>query len=165
MKSKIFISSILAILLTVTAGVTFAIAQDQIKLTSRAEIEEVTINAKGEKVVTLKPADKVLPGEIVVFTNTFFNPGKEPATNVTTENAVPEHMTLVDDSVFGDNCTITYSIDGGKSYAAAENLLVSDASGRMWPAEARDYTHIRWTLQGALAPQHKGEVGFKARLN
>lgn len=165
MRTKNFISSILAILMIVTAGVTFAIAQDQIELTSRAEVEKTSTNAKGEQVITLSPAEKVLPGELVVFTNSYHNPGTEPATNVVLENAVPEHMKLVDGSVFGDNCTITYSIDGGKTYDAPGDLMVSDASGRMWPAEARDYTHIRWTLQGTLAPQHTGEVGFKARLN
>lgn len=165
MISKIFISSILAILMIATSSATFAIAQDQIKLTSRAEVEQVRTGPNGEQVVILFPAVKVLPGEVVVFTNTFTNPGKEPATNVVVENAVPEHMTLVDDSIFGDNSEITYSIDDGKSYEKPENLMVSDSSGRMWPAEARDYTHIRWTLQKDLAPGHTGEVGFKARIN
>lgn len=165
MQQKLFVNSILAALLIVAASVTFAVAQDQVELTSRAEVEKVTTNTKGERVVTLKPADKVLPGEVVVFTNSYRNPGQQPATSAAIENAVPEHMTLVTDTVFGENCVITYSVDGGKTYAAPDALLVSDASGRMWPAETRDYTHIRWTLQGALAPQQTGEVGFKARLN
>lgn len=165
MRTKFLINSTLALLFMFTAISTAVAAGDAVELTSKAEVEKITTDANGNKVITLKPAEKVLPGEVVLFTNTFHNPGKQPAASAAIENAVPEHMTLVEGSVFGDNCVITYSADGGKTYGAPGELMVSDASGRMWPAEARDFTHIRWSLKEALAPQQTGKVGFKARLN
>ena len=50
-------------------------AQGTIQLQSRVELEVIKTNEQGEKVTVLIPADKVLPGETVVYTNTVTNTG------------------------------------------------------------------------------------------
>jgi hypothetical protein len=57
-------------------------------------------------------------------------------------------------------------VDSGKSFATPDKLTVStkDKSGKdvTRPAVAQDYTHIRWTLKGNVAPGATGSVRFRA---
>jgi uncharacterized repeat protein (TIGR01451 family) len=156
------IPTLAAILLLLLVGT--AAAQENIELTSRAETETVTVNAKGEKETVRTPAAKVVPGDTVIFTNSYRNAGREPATRVVIVNPVPEHMTYLEESATGEKMTITFSVDGGKSFAAADQLFLPGPDGKPRPARAEEYTHIRWTLPGALPPGASGEVVFRARL-
>ena len=66
----------------------------------------------------------------------------------------------------GANAEITYSADGGKSFAVADRLTVAarDTSGKAVTraAVAADLTHVRWALKEPLAPGASGFVRFKA---
>jgi uncharacterized repeat protein (TIGR01451 family) len=106
----------------------------------------------------------VVPGDIVIFTTRYVNTGKEPAANVTIMNPVPEHMVYVDKSAEGKGARIDFSVDGGKTYGAADMLTLKDGQGKMRPALAKDYTHIRWVLSAPLAPDGTGSVSFRAQL-
>jgi uncharacterized repeat protein (TIGR01451 family) len=137
-----------------------------IQLTSVAEVEVTEKNAQGEKEVKRKEAAlaKVVPGDLVIFTTRYVNTGKQPAGNVTVMNPVPEHMTYVDKSAEGKGARIDYSIDGGKTYGSPAKLTVTDGQGRVRPALATDYTHVRWVLIAPLAPGGTGSVSFRAQL-
>jgi hypothetical protein len=68
---------------------------------------------------------------------------------------------------FGDgpaDALRTLSIDHGTRFDRPENLKVADAGGRLRPAEAADYTHVRWTFRQALAPGAQGSVSYRAQL-
>jgi hypothetical protein len=65
-------------------------------------------------------------------------------------------------SARGANTTITYSVDGGKQYATPDKLTVKTPDGKVRPALASDYTHIRWTYKGDLGVGKSGEVSFRA---
>ena len=67
-------------------------------------------------------------------------------------------------SATGEGTTITFSVDGGKTYADPATLTVTDASGEERPAKASDYTHIRWIFDGAIEPGTSRFVQFRARL-
>jgi uncharacterized repeat protein (TIGR01451 family) len=135
-----------------------------IELTSLAEVEVTEKDAKGEKVVKRKEASlaKVVPGDVVIFTTTYRNTGKQPATNVMITNPVPGHMVYVDKSAEGKGARIDYSIDGGKTYGLPDKLKVTDSQGRVRPALAQEYTVIRWVLSAPLAPGGTGTVSFRA---
>jgi len=137
-----------------------------IELKSVAEVEVTGKNAKGEMTVERKEAAlaKVVPGDVVIFTTTYRNTGKEPATGVTITNPVPAHMVYVDKSSEGKGCRIDYSIDNGKSYGLPDKLRVTDSQGRVRPALASDYTVVRWVLTAPLAPGASGTVSFRARV-
>ncbi len=150
------------ILLLLAAGV--SAAQENIELISRVEMETVTVKAGGEKETVRTPPAKVVPGDTVIYTNSYRNAGKEPATRVVIVNPVPEHMTYLEGSAAGAKMVITFSVDGGKSFAAADQLFLPGPDGKPRPARAEEYTHIRWTLPEALPPGASGEVVFRARL-
>src|SRR5512136_578843 len=103
-----------------------------IELKTIAEVEVAGKNAQGEQEVKRQEAAmaKVVPGGIVIFTTRYTNTGKQPVNNVTIMNPVPDHMTYVDRSAEGKGARIDYSIDGGKTYAAPDKLMITDGQGK-----------------------------------
>ncbi|MFK8016164.1 MAG: hypothetical protein AB8G17_12080 [Gammaproteobacteria bacterium] len=130
-----------------------------------AELEQRFVDASGEAQTRLVPADAVVPGDQVIYTVTFTNNGDEPAQQIVITDPVPAQMRYVDGSAFGPGTDITFSIDGGESFAVADQLVVTDAQGRERPARASDFTHIRWGFRHVLAPGERGYARFKAVLD
>lgn len=143
-----------------------AIASGGIELRSVAEVEISAFNSKGEKEIRRVEAAKanVVPGDAVIFTTVYTYLGEKPATNIVINNPVPEHMLYVDGSAEGKNTRIEFSVDQGKTFAAANRLKVRDAKGKERLATAADYTHIRWTMDHALERGANGSVSFRARV-
>ena len=140
--------------------------QGSIELKSVAEAEVMVKSAKGEtqvKRVNVTKA-KIVPGDVVVFTTTYKNIGKQPAEKVEITNPVPDHMLYMDQSADGKGMKIDFSIDKGKSYGSPDTLMVLDAKGNKQRATIIDYTNIRWIAVKPLAPEGKGSVSFKAKL-
>jgi uncharacterized repeat protein (TIGR01451 family) len=125
-------------------------------------MEVVTVDKDGKKTVKRTPVEKAVPGTEVIFTNTFENIGKKIATDIVVTNPVPNDMVYKGGSVFGRDCLVIFSVDGGKTYGAAENLKVKDENGKNQPALPKDYTNIRWTFKAHLANGKSSEVGFRA---
>ncbi|MFK7887071.1 MAG: hypothetical protein AB8G16_09440 [Gammaproteobacteria bacterium] len=130
-----------------------------------AEKEIRALDADGKIKTSLVPADAVVPGDQVVYTVTFTNNGDEPAASIVVTDPVPEQMRYVDGSAFGPGTDITFSIDGGNSFATVDTLTVTDANGASRPARASDITHIRWGFRHVLAPGERGYARFKAVLD
>lgn len=151
-------------LLIMAATLSPALGEEgKLKLTSRSE-KEVVVVKDGKKSVTLAPAEKVVPGDVVVFTNHYRNTGSEPADNVVITNPVPKHMTYLDGSAFGEGAAITFSFDKGKSFDTPGKLIKIE-KGKKRTARAEEYTHIRWSYKTPIPAGKEGEMGFKARLN
>lgn len=138
----------------------------KVRVTSLAEVEVEVVNDKGEKEIKrVRAADaEVMPGDIVIFTNTFINDEKKAAEEVVLTNPIPEHMIYVDFSAEGKGSKIEFSVDGGKRYAASADLKVKDENGKLRRAKGSDYTHIRWTIEKPVTPGSRGIVGFRAKL-
>jgi len=115
------------------------------------------IDEYGERKTELVPVDTAVPGDEVVYTVTFSNTGEEPAENVLITNPIPPQMRYVSGTAFGPGTEIEYSADGGQTWGRPDLLRVSTDSGAERPAEADDYTHIRWALN---APLRSGEHSF-----
>lgn len=143
-----------------------ALAQEEghLNVTTTVQKEEVTVNDSGERQVRLVEAETVIPGDNVIYTITFRNISAAPAENVIITNAVPENLTYVDGSAFGPGTVVEFSVDGGVSYGAADELNVQD-EGSVRAATAEDYTHLRWVMQDELAAGSQGIARFRAILN
>ena len=126
--------------------------------------EEVVVDDAGERRTRLVDADTVIPGERVVYTITFRNIGAEPADNVVITNPISQALTYIDGSAFGPGMAIEFSVDGGVTYAAAADLVVSEA-GVDRPARPDDFTHVRWVMQTELAAGAQGMARFAAVLD
>ncbi|MDZ4186295.1 MAG: hypothetical protein U1D97_15125 [Desulfuromonadales bacterium] len=143
-----------------------AVEKKGIELKSTAEVDIIIKNDKGvDEVVRVAAADaNVTPGDTVIFTTGYHYQGEKPATNVVINNPLPEHMLYLDGTAEGQGTRIEFSVDKGQTFAAADKLMVKDAEGKEQPASAADYTHIRWTIEGALQDGAKGSVLFKAKV-
>ena len=142
---------------------TAAVAQQNpilVKNVAETEVEKKNTQGVVEKVRT--PLDKAPPGTEVIYTTTFTNNGSKPANNIAITNPVPANTTYVGGSAFGDNVDIAFSIDGGKTYSTADKLRVKTPEGRERAALPGEYTHIRWSYKGDLAPAKTGAAGFRA---
>jgi uncharacterized repeat protein (TIGR01451 family) len=142
-----------------------ALAQGQVALKAVAEQEVREVNADGEEIVKRVLASKVVPGGQVIYTITATSLADEPVENIQIEDPIPEHMTYVMNSVEGGDAAVTFSVDGGKTFAAGDGLSVADASGARRPAKAADYTHVRWLFAEPLAARGTRSVSFRAQLN
>jgi uncharacterized repeat protein (TIGR01451 family) len=151
-------------LLVITCGTAgwAAPAEDPLKLVSSAEKEVTTVTKEGKTEVTRTPLKKVVPGDVVVYTNRYENNGSKPADDAVISNPVPQHMTYVDGSAFGAGAAITFSIDKGKTFDVPEKLTKTE-KGKKRAARADEYTNIRWTVK-SIPPGKEGDVGFKARV-
>lgn len=141
-----------------------AFAAGSIELKMKAEKDVQVINDKGEKQTKRIEAVKALPGEEVIYTISYANNGKEAADKVIIANPVPEHMIYVDNTATNENALVTYSVDGGKTYAEPGKLKVRKADGAERQAVGADYTHVRWVLRKPIQPGATGNVSFHARL-
>jgi uncharacterized repeat protein (TIGR01451 family) len=144
-----------------------AIAASGVELSSKVEME-VEVEQDGTKTRKRVTPAKALPGDEVIYTLTYTNKAAAPAENVVIDNPVPGHTDYVGGSAWGEGAVIQFSTDGGKSYAAPEQLKVrvKDEAGNDVERVALpgEYTHVRWTLGTAVAPGGGGEVGFRARI-
>ena len=143
-------------LLTLATGA--AAQQPHLDVTTLAQKEQVTTNAAGETRVELVPAAKV------VYTITFRNISDDTAENVVITNPIAAELTYVDGSATSEGATVQFSTDGGASFGNPGDLTV-DEGGAQRPAEAKDFTHVRWVMQEELAAGAQGSVRFAAVLN
>jgi len=163
---KRFVLFSLVAALMITLSVQHAVSQDgrHLDLNSTVEVEREVTNERGEKEIKIEPADRILPGEIIVFGTTFTNVGEDAADSVILTNPVPENTTYIGGSASGDGADITFSVDGGQNYDLPGNLKVTGEDGKPRLALPAEYTHIRWTMNRSLNPGETGKIGFKSVL-
>jgi len=156
---KYFMSVILVLFSVVAA----AAEQGHLDVQTTVQKEEVIVNDAGESEKRLVPADVVVPGESVFYTITFTNLSAEPADNVVITNPIAEDLMYVEGSAFGPGMDILFSVDGGVTFAAANELTVIE-NGEVRDAVAADFTHVRWVMQNDLEVGAQGTARFAAVL-
>jgi uncharacterized repeat protein (TIGR01451 family) len=139
-----------------------ASAQDKgcVELKTAAEVEQQYVDEQGRRATRLVPANKVVPGDEVVWTITARNVCQQPAERVAIANPVPEHMAYVANSALGIGTQISYSVDG-QQFRPAGELSVAD-NGVERPARAEDYRAVRWAYATAFAPGATAFVRYRA---
>jgi uncharacterized repeat protein (TIGR01451 family) len=152
------------ILLLAAFGATAAGAAGGVELQTTAEVEIVAENPDGSVSVSRETALKVVPGDEVVYTMRYRNSAEDAAEEVVITNPIPEHMTLLRTGRLGPDLSLTFSVDGGRSFGALADLQVVGADGRPRPATTADCTHLRWSFRRPLAPGEEGQVDYVAQL-
>ena len=147
---------ILTIMTTLATG---ALASEAVELRTQliAEVREI-LNAQDRPVHRMVPATRLSQGQEVFYTVRITNPTPVFANNVVVSQKVPANTTYVKDSATGPGAEVEFSIDGGITYAPAEELKLED--GTRAPPER--YTHIRWRLRNPLAPGSVALARFRA---
>jgi uncharacterized repeat protein (TIGR01451 family) len=112
--------------------------------------------------VKLAPAERVVPGDQVVYTLEIRNTGMVPVHAPWVTYRIPAHMAYVADSATGPGAELEYSIDGGRTFERPENLQSVDAEGHAQIAKAMEYTDIRWQLKNTLKSNSVAYARFRA---
>jgi hypothetical protein len=142
-------------------GAADAAQDEKISIKAIAEVV-VKMSEGGRETPRLQPADRVVPGDEVIYTLEIRSLTAMAQPPPTVDYPIPEHMRYVADSAVGAGAVVTYSIDGGRSFARADELFVASADGQKRPAAAEDYTHIRWRLKHSLKGKSVAFARFRA---
>ena len=132
------------------------------------QLKEVAGPPPTGKPTRFVPVGNASPGDVLQYVLLYANQGDETATNAVIEDPVPKGTTFVANSAEGDGAAITFSNDGGKTWAPAVKLtyevkLPSGAVERR-VATPSEYTNIRWTISRVPAGA-SGKVSFRVRVN
>lgn len=134
---------------------------ERLSVKAIAEVE-VTAVERGREIVKLMPADRVVPGDQVIYTVEIRNQGAMTLPPPQVDYPIPEHMRYVEDTAAGPGADVSYSVDGGRTFDRPENLRVIGTDGRKHRATAADYTHIRWQLKHTLKGNSVAFARFRA---
>jgi uncharacterized repeat protein (TIGR01451 family) len=136
-------------------------ASEAIAVKAIAEVE-TRVSRNGRDAIKLAPADRLVPGDQVIYTLEIRNLGSATLPPLSVPYAIPDHMRYIADSAVGPGAEVSYSIDGGRTFDRPENLKVAAPAGGLRPATAADYTHIRWQLKHSLKGNSVAFARFRA---
>jgi len=142
---------------------TFA-ADGPVKFSNKVLKQVIKTKPGGGKEFSYVEPTIAIPGDVMLYTITFENIGKQAVSNIVVNDPVPNNSAYRINSAVGKNTTVTFSIDGGKEFGNPEDLVVKDKAGKSWVAKPEEYTHIRWVYGKSLAPGETGEVSFKTKI-
>ena len=117
---------------------------------------------QGRPLVRFLPATAIVQGQTVYYTVRIHNPTPAPVRDVVAVQRIPVNTSYVIGSAAGPAAEISFSIDGGQTFAAESELQITEPSGVARPPLSEQYTHIRWRLRNALAPGATALARFQA---
>jgi uncharacterized repeat protein (TIGR01451 family) len=148
----------------VAAGfLTCAAAQEPTEVQTElvAEVRENVSVTPGREVYRFVPARMLEQGQVVYYTVRITNQTTVPLRNVAVVQPVPANTVYIADSAAGPGAAVSFSVDGGQSFAPAD-ALVAEIEGTKQLAQPAQYTHIRWQLRNPLAPGATALARFRA---
>jgi uncharacterized repeat protein (TIGR01451 family) len=161
----------LAALCLLVLGGAAAIAQRQLRTAERGRPEvKVSLSgsvARGPERLPLEKAAAVNPGEVLDWTITSENDGSAAAHNYKAVGQIPKGTVLVAGSTSADgSASVSYSIDGGKSFSAEPTIeeRQSDGTVKQVPAPVSMYTQLRYEWADPLAGGGKLQASYKVRV-
>ena len=116
----------------------------------------------GREVAKLTPADRVVPGDEVIYTLEIRNTSAMALPPPRVDYPIPQHMRYIENSAVGAGAEVSFSVDEGQTFDRPENLKVAGAAGEPRAASADDYTHIRWQLKHILKGNSVAFAHFRA---
>jgi uncharacterized repeat protein (TIGR01451 family) len=153
--------------LCLIASATEARAAPKIEV-SVSQLKEVVETQGGVQTVRLVPATEAKPGDVVQYVLAYVNRGDQAARDAVIDDPIPKGTTYLASTAAGEGAEITFSNDGGKTYAPAVKLTyelkLPNGTVEKRVANPSDYTHVRWTLK-SVAPGAGGTVSFKVKVN
>lgn len=143
------------------AGIAIAqkLRQPEVKLVMSADKQVSVTDANGQTKLDwqkLEGEAVVQPGDVLRYVVASENEGEMSANNLVITQPIAKDMTYKLGSAQGNKtATITYSIDGGETFAAEPKVevILADGSKEMQAAPAEAYTNVKWDFSEALDAQ------------
>jgi hypothetical protein len=130
---------------------TAAYAAGPLSLVSEVKTEKRVAAADGTTRIALVKADKIVPGDRVVFVLTYRNTGTQPIAN----------LVLAYRAANPGSAAPELSVDG-KTFGPLSGLRVATAAGGTRAAGPDDVTSVRWRLASPVAAGAQGQLAFQA---
>ena len=108
-----------------------------------------------------------LPGDVIEYELRFTNITEAVVQDVVLNDPIPQGLIMVLGSPTADrqDVVVDYSIDGGESWSAAPTVQVQEGDRTVSrPAPADAYTHVRWTITGAVPADATVTARFHAMV-
>ena len=149
-----------------------AFAQRQLKAAAGAVRPEVKVELagsveRGGARLGLDKVENVKPGEILDWQIVSSNEGTGAARDYKAVGHIPAGTVLVAGSAAAESgSTVTYSIDGGKTFSTQPVVEQRQADGtvKRVPAPVSMYTEVRYEWSDALAAGGKLSASYKVRV-
>lgn len=149
------------------AAQTSADPRANIKIESKIQVERSEEAADGKLATKYyAPADvKVIPGDKLVFINSYKNTGNEPVSGFVVNN--PVHAAV--EFTGAEENWAELSVDGGASFgdlaaasvANSEPAVDGTDAPATRPATLADVTHIRWNFKDSIPAGASGKLTFR----
>ena len=170
LKKKLGVAPLLAAaLVAVVGGAAFAQRQFNSAGGGRPEVK-VQLSGSVEregKSLSLDKVENVKPGEILDWQIVSSNEGSADAHEYKAVGHVPAGTSFVAGSAAGEQgSTVTYSIDGGKTFSTQPIIEEKqpDGSVKKVAAPVSMYTEVRYEWSDALAAGGKLSASYKVRV-
>lgn len=169
-KAKRLIIGLMAGLLLVSSAVAFAnnggafgfaTARPQINVTLSGMVE------RDKEKLQLDKVDTVKPGEILHWTITSENEGDSEAKEYKAVGKIPAGTVFVAGSAKVEGAaTVTYSIDGGKTFSAQPMIEEKQADGsvKLVPAPESMYSQVRFEWESPLTTKEKLHAFYDVKV-
>ena len=171
LKKKLGAAPLVALVALVVTGGAAALAQHQLAGASAGRPEvKVQLNGSVEregKSLSLDKVENVKPGEVLDWQIVSSNEGSAPARDYKAVGHVPAGTVLVAGSAAAEGgSTVTYSIDGGKTFSSQPIIEEKQADGsvKRVPAPVSMYTEVRYEWSDALAAGGKLSASYRVRV-
>ncbi len=149
------------------AAIQAADPRANVKIESKILVERTEPGPTGDTVTKLYPPSdvKVVPGDKLIFINSYSNTGSTAVTGFVVNN--PVHAAVAFTGVREEWALV--SVDGGKNFAKLTELTVVDTveaseekatTTITRAAQPRDVTHVRWMFGKAIDARASGELRF-----
>jgi uncharacterized repeat protein (TIGR01451 family) len=172
-KKKLTAPVVVALCLLLV-GTAAAFAQRQIASARQKSAGQPEVKVKlagslkrNEESLALDKVSAVYPGEVLDWTITSANEGDAPARQYRTIGQIPQGTAFVAGSAVAEyNAIVSYSIDGGKNFAAQPTIEEKQPDGttKRTLAPASMYTQVRYEWSDPLAAGSKLSASYKVRV-
>ena len=171
LKKKLGAAPLVALVALVVTGGAAALAQHQLANAPAGRPEvKVQLNGSVEREgrsLSIDKAENVQPGEVLDWQIVSSNQGDGAAHDYKAVGHIPQGTVLVAGSAAGESgSTVTYSIDGGKTFQTQPIIEEKQADGtvKKVPAPVSMYTEVRYEWSDALAAGGKLSASYKVRV-
>lgn len=169
LRKRLGVLPLLALSIVVAGGAAAFAQRQMADAGGRPEVKVALsgVVERGEEKIELGKVESVQPGEILRWDITSLNEGTAEAREYKAIGHVPAGTSFVAGSaVAPSGSTVTYSIDGGKTFSTLPIIeeRQSDGTVKKVPAPVSMYTEVRYEWSDALAAGGKLTASYKVRV-
>lgn len=169
-RTRLAVTAVLSVVVLGGAAVGLARSRaSRAANTGRPEVKVMlsgSVERGGERLAVEK-LETVKPGEVIDWQITSANEGNGAARGYTAVGQIPDGTSFIAGSAAAESgSTVTYSIDGGKTFSTQPVIEQRQADGtvKKVPAPVSMYTQVRYEWPDELAAGGKFAATYKVRV-